>query len=60
MLVKAAAAVLALDARVRPQYVELVDPKTLTAPARARDDSVMAIAAYVGNTRLIDNMSMGA
>jgi pantoate--beta-alanine ligase len=58
VLVKAAAAVLALDARVRPQYIELVDAATLTAPTRATDQSVMAVAAYVGSTRLIDNMSM--
>ena len=47
VLVKAAAAVLALDAAVRPQYVELVDARTLRPPSNATDESVMAIAAYV-------------
>lgn len=58
VLVKTADAVLALDSAVRPQYVELVDGRTLQAPERATDDSVLAIAAYVGKTRLIDNLSM--
>ena len=57
-IVKAASAVLALDANIRPQYVELVEPRTLQSAAHASDDSVLAIAAFVGNTRLIDNMSM--
>ncbi len=58
VLVKAAAAVLALDPAVRPQYVELVDARTLAPVEIASADSVMAIAAHVGTTRLIDNMSM--
>lgn len=59
-LIKAAAAVLALDSAVHPQYVELVDPRTLQAPDQAGDDSVMAVAALVGKTRLIDNIIMGS
>ena len=59
-LIKAAAAVLALDSAVHPQYVELVDPRTLQAPGEAGDDSVMAVAALVGKTRLIDNIIMGS
>ena len=58
VLVKAAAAVLTLDPAVRPQYVELVDARTLTPVETASAESVMAIAAHVGTTRLIDNMSM--
>jgi len=41
------------------QYVELVDPRTLDAPEQANDDSVMAIAVFVGKTRLIDNAKLG-
>lgn len=59
VLMRGAAAVLALDSAVRPQYAELVDPRTLEAPEQADDDSVLSIAAFVGNTRLIDNMRMG-
>ena len=59
-LIKAAAAVLALDSAVHPQYVELVDPRTLQTPGEAGDDSVMAVAALVGKTRLIDNIIMGS
>ena len=58
-LVKEARAILATDANVNVQYVELVDPHTLETPDTARDDSVMSLAAIVGRTRLIDNMNMG-
>ena len=57
-LVETARSVLAGDGNLRVQYVELVDPRTLTTPAAARDDSVMSMAAVVGTTRLIDNMRM--
>lgn len=47
-----------LDARsgVETQYVELVDRATLEPVVRAEPGSVLALAAYVGGTRLIDNM----
>jgi pantoate--beta-alanine ligase len=44
---------------VRMQYAEIVDPQTLEAPAVANDDSVIAVAAFVGKTRLIDNVILG-
>ncbi|MEJ2217228.1 MAG: pantoate--beta-alanine ligase [Gemmatimonadota bacterium] len=51
--------VAALTARnVEPQYVELVDPATLDAVQRADTGHVLAVAAFVGRTRLIDNMVM--
>ncbi|MEJ2187663.1 MAG: pantoate--beta-alanine ligase, partial [Gemmatimonadota bacterium] len=47
----------ALAARdVDAQYVELVDPGTLDAVQRADTGHVLAVAAFVGRTRLIDNM----
>jgi pantoate--beta-alanine ligase len=58
-LVEAARVILANDANVNLQYVELVDPHTLETPDAAQDDSVMSLAAVVGKTRLIDNMIMG-
>ena len=42
-------------ARARIDYVEIVDPATLTPVARAEPGSVMLLAAFVGTTRLIDN-----
>ncbi|MBX6363235.1 MAG: pantoate--beta-alanine ligase [Gemmatimonadetes bacterium] len=47
-----------LDAEpaVRPQYVELVDPATLEPVTTAVPGTVAAIAAFVGSTRLIDNV----
>lgn len=53
-----AAQVMLADPGIKSQYLELVDPATLETPATAADDSVMAVAAHVGKTRLIDNMSM--
>jgi pantoate--beta-alanine ligase len=43
---------------VEPQYVELVDPVTLDAVQRAETGHVLAVAAFVGRTRLIDNIVM--
>jgi pantoate--beta-alanine ligase len=44
---------------VSMQYAEIVDPQNLEAPAIANDDSVIAVAAFVGKTRLIDNVILG-
>ena len=44
---------------VKIQYIELVDPKTLENVKTVTDKTVMAIAAYAGNTRLIDNTVLG-
>jgi pantoate--beta-alanine ligase len=58
-LLQAAHSVLAQDTAVRVQYVELVDALTLEQPLQATDESVIAVAAVIGATRLIDNMIMG-
>ena len=58
-LLQAARSMLAQDAAVRVQYVELVDALTLETPAQVSDESVIAVAAVVGATRLIDNMIIG-
>ncbi len=42
----------------RLQYVELVHPETLERAARARAGSVLAVAAFAGRTRLIDNVEL--
>ena len=45
-------------AGVRADYVELVDPDTLAPVARAAPGSVLLVAAFVGTTRLIDNVRL--
>jgi pantoate--beta-alanine ligase len=54
-LVAAASAILDAEPGVSPQYVELVEPELLETPSRAAAGHVVAIAAHVGSTRLIDN-----
>lgn len=49
---------LARGAAVQTQYVELVDPATLDPVGRARPGDVLALAAFVGRTRLIDNITL--
>jgi pantoate--beta-alanine ligase len=46
-------------AAVEPEYVELVDPDQLEPLARAAPGAVLAVAARVGSTRLIDNVILG-
>jgi pantoate--beta-alanine ligase len=40
----------------RVQYVEVADPATLAPLRRARTPALVALAVYVGKTRLIDNI----
>ena len=37
-------------------YVEVVDAYTLTKVKRIERDVLVAVAVFIGNTRLIDNM----
>jgi pantoate--beta-alanine ligase len=46
-------------AEVEPEYVEVVDPDTLEPLSDARPGAVLAVAARVGATRLIDNVILG-
>lgn len=46
---------LVVEAGAEPEYVVLVDPRDLERVELAGDDAVCAIAAHVGETRLIDN-----
>jgi len=43
---------------VRPEYIELVDPDSLEPVTAATAGDVLAIAAHVGRTRLIDNHAL--
>jgi pantoate--beta-alanine ligase len=49
---------LATSKRIRPQYVELVDPESLAGVARAAPGHVLALAVHLGSTRLIDNREL--
>ena len=42
--------------KVQLQYIELVDPHSLQPLDKVQKKGLMAIAAYVNNTRLIDNI----
>ncbi len=60
MLVQSARQLLDAERGVTLQYVEVVDPASLDTPGQADDTSVMAVAAVVGKTRLIDNAILSA
>ncbi len=47
---------IAAEPGVRTEYVELVHPGTLEPIETAEPGSVLAVAAFVGTTRLIDNV----
>lgn len=44
---------------VRVQYAEVVNPETLEPVVKAETGHVMAVAAFLGETRLIDNVVLG-
>jgi pantoate--beta-alanine ligase len=44
---------------VRTQYVEIVDPDALQPVERASSGDALALAAFLGSTRLIDNWILG-
>jgi pantoate--beta-alanine ligase len=47
---------LSTGARIRVDYVEIVDPADLMPRSRLEGRCLIALAAYVGATRLIDNL----
>ena len=48
--------VMASESAARLDYVEIVDPDTLDPLPQARQGALVAVAAYIGTTRLIDNL----
>ena len=54
-LVSAAKEVFAREPQVALDYFEIVDPDTLDSIERISQKTLVAVAAYVGSTRLIDN-----
>jgi pantoate--beta-alanine ligase len=57
-LLDAAVAPLGGNPLLRLQYAELVDAATLAAVDPARAGAVLAVAAFCGRTRLIDNITL--
>jgi pantoate--beta-alanine ligase len=55
-LIAAAREVFASQPEVVLDYCEIVDPDTLTPVEQLSRKALFAVAAYVGNTRLIDNL----
>jgi pantoate--beta-alanine ligase len=55
-LIAAGREVFAAEPSVRLDYFEIVNPETLDAIQDIRGGALIAVAAYVGSTRLIDNL----
>ncbi len=58
-IVRAARRVIEAEPGVRLQYLELRDAETLEAVERVARPAVLALAAFVGRARLIDNVVIG-
>jgi pantoate--beta-alanine ligase len=54
----AANAVLVEEERLRLDYLALVDPDTLEELDRSHEEALLAVAAWSGSTRLIDNVTI--
>jgi pantoate--beta-alanine ligase len=59
MIGKRMAQVFQEEPLVRVDYIELIDPDTLESVKSVQHGTVIAVAAFVGTTRLIDNWSVG-
>jgi pantoate--beta-alanine ligase len=58
-LIEAGKMVFAQEPSVRLDYLEMVDPNTLDPVPAFTPPVLVAVAAFVGNTRLIDNITLG-
>ena len=58
-LLSGAHEILVVKTGIRVQYLEAVDSETLKPRAEVGDSVQILIAAFVGNTRLIDNINVG-
>lgn len=56
VLHRAMLGVFAMDGGVRLDYIAIVDPSTLLPLASTASGALIAVAAWVGSTRLIDNL----
>jgi pantoate--beta-alanine ligase len=59
-LIDAGMAVFREEPAVRVDYLSVVDPDSLEAIAEIESSALVAVAAYVGTTRLIDNIVLHA
>lgn len=59
-LIEAGKEVIAEEPAVRLDYLEIVDPGTLEAVDTVSPKSLVVMAGFVGTTRLIDNVLLGA
>lgn len=59
-LIAAGKQVMAEEPAVRLDYFAIVNPDTLEPVAKVNQGALVAVAAYVGSTRLIDNVVLGA
>jgi pantoate--beta-alanine ligase len=59
-LIAAAKEVFAAEPAVRPDYFEIVDPDSLEPVNDVSRGALVAVAAFVGTTRLIDNIVLPA
>ncbi len=59
-LIEVGKAVVAEEPAVRLDYLEVVDPETLEGIDAISSKSLVAVAAFVGTTRLIDNSVLSA
>jgi pantothenate synthetase len=55
-LIAAGRQLLSQESGVRLDYLEIVDPSTLDPVTQLDKPTLVAVAAFVGNTRLIDNI----
>ncbi len=59
-LVAAVRSILEAEPLARIDYVEAVDPGTLEPVAEVRGEVLLALAVFIGSTRLIDNVGLRA
>jgi pantoate--beta-alanine ligase len=59
-LIEAGREVFGEDPTVRIDYLEIVDPETLDPVVKVSRPALVAVAALLGKTRLIDNIVLGA
>jgi pantoate--beta-alanine ligase len=59
-LLAAGTRVIEEEPRLRLDYFEIVDPDSLLAQERIEDRALVAVAAFLGTTRLIDNLLLRA
>jgi pantothenate synthetase len=59
-LLEAGKQVVAEEPGAKLDYLEIVDPETLEPVPDLKKGALVAVAAWVGSTRLIDNIILGA